>query len=200
MKCECCGKSIGLFNKVVIKDTEYVCKDCFGKWGFTKEDLKTGRYRWKSWRFLQRGKAECEAMLDQEEYEKEHTKVKMVNLGDVEDPSVVKLLNRMKAFFEKDELFGGWSNKELKEDMNEYPHHIYEGLEFDCKVTDAVYLEGERVADLPDIEELKKFDCQPHLVINGGKYKKLIFNDDGEYEVIKGEHPYWLMLKLIYVD
>ena len=200
MKCECCGKSIGLFNKVVIKDTEYVCKDCFSKWGFTKEDLKTDRYRLKSWRFLQRGKAECDAMIDRAEYEKTHTKVKKVVLGDVDDPKIEKILNAAKSLVDADELYGGWTDRELKEEENENRHHIYGGIDFDCELKDGVYLEGERVADLPEIEELKEFDCTPYLIINGGKYKQLVYDDDGECEIVKGTNPYWLMLKLVYVD
>ena len=80
MKCEYCGKKLGLFNRVTIKQTEHICKDHLAEWGFTQNDLKTDRYKWKSWRFLQKGKKECDAIFDREEFIKTHTREMIIKL------------------------------------------------------------------------------------------------------------------------
>lgn len=201
MNCMNCNKKLGMFaKKIKPRYDEVICEECLKSWGFTEADLKNPRYENSSYLFLKRGKEECDRIIDQREYEKEHTKVKKVKLGSVDDPAVEKILNAAKNLVEKDELYGGYTNKELKEDLDEDIHHIYDGIDFPCEIKDGIYLDGKRVADLPDVEELKKYDCDTYLIILGGKFKQLVFDDYDESEIVQGEDDYWLMLKLIYVD
>ena len=174
MNCMNCNKKLGMFaKKIKPRYDEVICEECLKSWGFTEADLKNPRYEGASYLFLKRGKEECDRIIDQREYEKEHTKVKKVKLGSVDDPAVEKILDAAKNLVEKDELYGGYTNKDLN---------------------------GKRVADLPDVEELKKYDCDTYLIILGGKFKQLVFDDYDESEIVQGEDDYWLMLKMIYVD
>lgn len=203
MNCECCGTKIGgIFGKkgVTIKSTEHICKDCLASWGFTEEDLKSDRYKLKSWLFLKRGKTECDAIIDRDEYIKTHTKEYKTNLGDVCDPKIQKYLEKTaKDQTDPEDLYGGWTIASLKREGNEYQHTIFGGIDFDCELKKengmlGVYFEGTRVAETKYTDIFEK-DHDSFLIINGGKYRKV---EDGEN--VSGETPMWLMLKIVYVE
>ena len=199
MKCEYCGKKLGLFNRVTIKQTEHICKDHLAEWGFTSSDLKTDRYKWKSWRFLQKGKKECDAIFDREEYVRTHTREMIIKLGYVEDENIEKFITKTaKKDLDTDDLYGGWTIKEMKDYDDEGPHYIFEGIDFDCEIKEwKVIFGGKPIADVtpPEIP----YQYETYLNIDGGKYRKLIF--DGEKMVgHSDEKLYWLQLKIVYVE
>lgn len=203
MNCESCGNKIGgLFGKkgITVHNTEHICKDCLNSWGFTEEDLKTDRYRLKSWLFLRRGKEECEKILDRQEYVKTHTKEYKTSLGDVTDSKLQKYIEKTaKDQTDPNDLYGGWTIASLKREGNEYPHTIFGGIDFDCELKKednklGVYFEGVKVAETKYTDIVEK-ENSPYLIINGGKYRQV--EDD---ENVSGENQMWLMLKIVYVD
>lgn len=198
MKCERCGKFKMKTYQFYVKR---LCKECLTELGFVPEDIDKPEYRTQPWELISKGKAEVDRILD----ERRRTKVIKINLGDVEDPKVVKILNGLKKELDPDELYGGNSIKDLKEYMDEEPHHIYGGIDFDCEVERegdkaSVIIDGKKVAETDYIEEMSKGDT--FLIVNGGKYRQIEmeFDYDTTYKNVSGEDDYWLMLKIVYIE
>lgn len=201
MKCEFCGKNMSLFDRVTVKETEHICKHHLAEWGFTKDDLKTDRYKWKSWRFLSKGKTECDAIFDRQEYVKTHTHEVIINLGDVLDEDLEKFITReAKRDLDTDDLYDGWTFKLMREYDDEGPHYIFEGHDYECEVRGGeVIFCGTKVATIERPEILDRYECETYLNIKGGKYRKMVF--DGEkMKSYSSEKLYWLQLKIVYVD
>lgn len=194
MKCMNCGKNIGIFSKKIKpRFDEVICESCLKDWGFTEEDLKDPKYVGSSFRYLMQGKKEIDEQIARAEYEKAHTKVKWFDLGEADKKTIAEA----KSLTDKDELYDGYTDKELKEDLNEETQYIFSGITFDCELKDGgVWFEGRRIADAPEIPTGSRVS----LVINGGKYKKLVFDDYDEMSIVKGEKPYYLALKAVYIE
>lgn len=190
MKCGRCGKFRLKTYKFYITD---VCGKCLEELGFSPEDTMNPEYQYQPWDIISKGKAEADRLID----EKKRTKVLKINLGDVEDPKVERVLNGLKDGLFEYELFGGYTVEDLKEDLDEHQHHIYGGMDFDCEVKREgdkaiVLINGQKVAET---EYKKEMDLgKSYLIVNGGKYRQVI---DGRS--CSGKDPYWLMLKVVYM-
>lgn len=192
MRCICCNKSIGTLFMVSIHE-DYICKKCLKEKGFTKKELQELPYWLQSWEYLKDGKEGVQRAMDV----KARTKTLKINLGDVEDPKVERVLNGLKDGLFEYELFGGYTIEDLKEDLDEHQHHIYGGMDFDCEVKREgdkaiALINGQQVAET---EYKNEMDLgKNYLIVNGGKYRQVI---DGKN--CSGQDPYWLMLKIVYV-
>lgn len=206
MKCESCGKKLGLFGGKAVKlDDGSVCEECFGSWGFSKEDLRNERYKGKSWMFLRRGKAECDAILDEREYDRTHTKEYKSAIYDLDEATEKKIIKAAKELTDTDDLYGGWTIRELKEAYNENKHHIFGGIDFDCELVEEG--DGYQIIfeDIPlgtvrldFLKDAKKYKA--YLIVNGGKYRQVEFDADlEEAENVSDAEPYWFILKVVYV-
>ena len=192
MRCICCNKSIGTLFMVNIHE-DYICKKCLKEKGFTKKEVEELPYWLQSWEYLKDGKEGVQRAMDINA----RTKTLKINLGDVEDPRVIKILNGLKADLDEGDLYGGYTVRELKECFDEDPHHIYGGIDFDCEVKREgdkaiILVNGQQVAETEYKEEMDL--GKNYLIVNGGKYRQVI-DDVNE----SGEDPYWMMLKIVYV-
>lgn len=199
MKCDVCGKLI-LFNGITVNGIEHICKSHLTEWGFTPDDLKDERYKHKSWKFLSKGKTECDEIYRQQQYIKEHTHEVKINIGDIEDEKLERFIIReAKKDLSPDDLYEGWTVTLMKEYDDEGPHYIFQDIDFDCEVKEGQVIFGGKVIATTDAEELKKYECRTYLNIMGGKYRRLSFNGEKMFNN-SGELGYWLQLKLIYMD
>lgn len=199
MKCDVCGKLI-LFNGITVNGIEHICKSHLTEWGFTPDDLKDERYKHKSWKFLSKGKTECDEIYRQQEYIKAHTHEVKINLGDIEDEKLERFIIReAKKDLSPDDLYEGWTVALMREYDDEGPHYIFQDIDFDCEVKEEQVIFGGKVIATTDAEELNKYECQTYLNIMGGKYRRLSFDGEKMFNN-SGELGYWLQLKLIYMD
>ena len=195
MRCISCNKSIGTLFMAEIHEG-YICKKCLKDKGFTKKELQELPYWLQSWEYLKDGKEGVQKALDI----KARTKTLKINLGDVEDPKIERILNSLKNELDPDELYGGYSIKDLKEYYDEEKHNIYGGIDFDCEVKRegdkaSILINGQKVAET---EYKKEMDLgKSYLIVNGGKFHQISIGDSVENE--SGEEPYWLMLKVVYM-
>lgn len=210
-KCEACGATVGLFGKKKIKlYDEIICSDCLRKWGFTEDDLKIDRYKYSSWRYLSRGKEECEAIHARKEWEKNHHREKRFRLELDEDENgkdlqkiVAKILRDT-----EDGDYGGYTNKDIKEDgyYNDR-YYQYPGKAYPCELrpegdTVKIYYDeyyfGELPEMLPFIQEHP--DHSADIMILGGKYKYLDTDEDGKDVVLTGKDDYFATIQLNWFD
>lgn len=199
MKCDVCGKLL-LFNGITVNGIEHICKSHLTEWGFTPDDLKDERYKHKSWKFLSKGKTECDEIYRQQEYIKAHTHEVKINLGDIEDEKLERFIIReAKKDLSPDDLYEGWTVALMREYDDEGPHYIFQDIDFDCEVKEGQVIFGSKVIATTGAEELKKYDCRTYLNIMGGKYRRLSFDGEKMFNN-SGELGYWLQLKLIYMD
>lgn len=199
MKCDVCGKLI-LFNGITVNGIEHICKSHLAEWGFTPDDLKDERYKHKSWKFLSKGKTECDEIYRQQQYIKAHTHEVKINLGDIEDEKLERfIIHEAKKDLSPDDLYEGWTVALMKEYDDEGPHYIFQDIDFDCEVKEGQVIFGGKVIATTDAEELNKYECRTYLNIMGGKYRRLSFNGEKMFNN-SGELGYWLQLKLIYID
>lgn len=199
MKCDVCGKLI-IFNGITVNGIEHICKSHLTEWGFTPDDLKDERYKHKSWKFLSKGKAECDEIYRKQQYIKAHTHEVKINLGDIEDEKLERFIIReAKKDLSPDDLYEGWTVALMREYDDEGPHYIFQDIDFDCEVKEGQVIFGGKVIATTDAEELKKYECRTYLNIMGGKYRRLSFNGEKMFNN-SGDVGYWLQLKLIYMD
>lgn len=214
-KCEACGAKLGLLGgKAIQLYDETVCEKCLTSWGFTVGDLENEKYKYKSWRFLSRGKSECDKMIAEAEYKKEHTNTKRFKVfGDgtnEKGEDIQKLLARLpKEEIDKDDLYGGYSsNKTLKEDGElDHEYYIYAGETLDCDLvvsgdTVKVYMLDHHIGDLPELKPILD-SCKEYaadIMVLGGKYKMLTGDEFEGYEIETGEDEYYAIVQVDWVE
>ena len=191
MKCEKCGKNIGLFNPgVTLKDGFNVCNKCMKELGFDKDNAKY--YVWDEIRFGR------EKWL---QYKNAKAAANYVFLAHSDDPKVEKLLKKyQRDNTDKEDKYDGYTVRELKESCDygtrhyEYPPlDVYAELreaEVDGKLTYEIYIfDGEKAAlvGYPPKTKVKKIreilGKYPVCVkgeIEGGHYMQL--KDNGWVE------------------
>lgn len=202
-KCAICNKGIGLFGKPVKLYDEVICQDCWDRLGFNEEDKE--KYKYKATSFIARGKAECEAVLSEQErkvnaYREYSYAVVGVVYNNEDGTSRQKLL---KSFLQEEnyEKYGGMTNTDIKEECDfdekywEYPETGTDGYlvitEYDGEPAIKVFADleekvqigwipKESVSDIIDM--VKKHPCNINIIVYGGKYKMLDF--DGDREVV----------------
>lgn len=210
--CEACGAKVGLFGRKKVKlYSEVICEDCLKSWGYTQADLLNERYKYKSFRFLSRGKAEVDAIIDRDEYEKEHTKTRRfyMELDENEDgKDLQKIAPKIMKMY-ADEPYGGFTNKDLKDSgYYDEKYFQYDANALDCELriegdTVKVYCEGYHIGDVP--EALPILEAHPEaehdIMFLGGKYKCLIYDDYADKDVVEtGEISYYAYMQLQWIE
>ena len=198
-KCAICGKKIGLFSRPVKLYDEVVCQDCWNRLGFNDEDKE--KYKYKAAAFLSRGKAECEAIIAEEERKKnalrEYNYPVVGTVYDNENGKPIQKLLKRYLADQCDEKYDGMTNKDIKDEgYYDVEYWEYPETEAECELcvtsyqgepaikvyaeiterTHIGWMPKETVSDIADM--LKKHKCDVTLTVYGGKYKKLDTDDE----------------------
>ena len=216
-KCIECGKGFGLFGgkkKIGVSyGLETVCEDCARKAGYTAEDLASDLLRGKSWQYLSKGKAAVLADLEREKYERDHRKEKKFNItGDGVNDAGEDLQTVLKRigqdYTDDDDLYGGYTIADMKEEGDEKTRYIYAYSHIPCELklegdTVKAYVDGDHVADLPKAVSLVKKhpDAEARLIITGGKFRKVLYDYDTEkYVNDSGQVDFDGMIIVTYIE
>lgn len=216
-KCISCGKGFGLFGgkkKVEIAyGNETVCEDCARKAGYTLEDLASKQLSWMSWRQLKKGKTAVLEEIEKERYEREHKKEKKFNItgdgvNDAGEDLQIVLKRIGQDYTDDDDLFGGYTIADMKEEGDEKTRYIYAYSHIPCGLklegdTVKAYVDGDHVADLPKAVSLVKKhpDAEARLIITGGKFRKVSYDYDTEkYVNDSGEIDFDGMIIVTYIE
>ena len=225
-KCAICGKKIGLFSRPIKLYDEVVCQDCWKRLGFNEEDKE--KYKYKAAAFLSRGKAECEAIIAEDERKKnalrEYTYTIVGTTYDNENGKPIQKLLKKFLADQCDEKYDGYTNKDIKEAYDyDIEYWEYPETDTDCSLVVTEY-EGKPAikvyAEIPEkkhigwipkeavsdvIDMVKKHKCDFALTVYGGKYKKLDMDQedlDADYMpkdvVITDEKDYGASITISY--
>lgn len=198
-RCAICDKKIGLFSRPIKLYDEVICQDCWNRLGFNDSDIE--KYKSNAASFLAHGKAECEAILEEQERKKQAYREYNYNTAGVtfnndDGKPIQKLLKKYLAD-ECYDPYDGMTNKDIKEEGDyDYEYWQYPEATADVELLITEYDGYPAVkvfAEIPDkkhigwipkestsgvIDMLKKHPCDISLHIHGGKYKKLDTDED----------------------
>lgn len=206
-KCEKCGQKIGLFGKKAgwhdFYSREYLCSDCWRELGFDDSDVDI--YKYKAAAYLMRGKADIVEAQDHAAWIADHTReysysVFGVRYKNEDGKDIQKLLAKLpKEGLDSSVFYDCMTNSDIKENFDEDDRVcIFDGIEYDADLA-ACEFEGEPAVkvyflsdelgpvhigwiskqDAPDVSDMiKKHDCSYKLVIEGGKYKHLVYDEE----------------------
>lgn len=207
MKCERCGKNIGLFNPgVKTSDGLGVCNKCVDELGYDKDVVK-----YRTWDSIRNGKAaedQAKAAALKQQEEQTFPIVGVVYKNDA-GKEIQKIL-KSELSKASDEKYQGMTNKDIKEDCS-YDERIYEYEDIDLyglfEFTDyegspAIkvcidelsgpvhigWIPKEKVSRVMELIDGRSYAVQIHIY--GGKYKYLDMDENDKDVVLTDETDY----------